>query len=341
MANESHLCFKWLKHDNSTTIEDLNDQFTLRHLGGIIFTAVLMIFGFFGNIMVLWIYIRRFKPSTYRIYTVCLALMDIGNCCTGMPFLIYYMSHYLIFPSAALCQFGRFMIMFTTNCSAYILIVIAFDRFRKVCRPLKWQMSHKHAALCCIIAGCTSLIVSWPTLVVYGNHTMETVVENLPGLRCWTKDPLVDTSYPSAYFITVCVMMVTVMVVLFVAYINILRFLHRHKTTGINIKTKSTTITLLAVTAAFLLSAIPYYSMVIALLILTRLNCDMTFSEGFAYYTIVFSILLNHAVNPFIYGFLDKKFRREVWSMFKKGDGKEDMTTSGSKFDGSVNKIDQ
>lgn len=80
-------CFSWLDINNSTTIYDINAQFTERHLGGIVFTGILMFLGLFGNLTVLWIYIRRFKMSNYRTYTIWLALMDVGNCFIGMPFI--------------------------------------------------------------------------------------------------------------------------------------------------------------------------------------------------------------------------------------------------------------
>ncbi|CAC5403256.1 unnamed protein product [Mytilus coruscus] len=311
-------CFTWLEVDNSTTLGDLNNQFTERHIGGIVFTTILMIIGVFGNFAVLWIYVQRFKVSNYRTYTIWLAFMDITNSCIGMPFLIYYMSHYLIFPSYGLCKFGRFINVFTTNCSAYILIVIAFDRYRKVCKPLKWQLSYENTKVCCIIATILGFLTSWPCLVLYGIYTVDTAIPGVKGIRCWTDDDYKNTVYPSVYYILLYVLNFLVVPVLFAVYAQILRFLHKHGKTGVNVKTKTTTVTLLAVSAAFLLSAIPHYSLVVTTRIQKDFNCKMTFSEGFAYYTFVFSILLNNAVNPFIYGFLDTKFRREMKSVFNR-----------------------
>ncbi|KAJ8312397.1 hypothetical protein KUTeg_009770 [Tegillarca granosa] len=310
-------CFSWLEINNFTTLYDINQQFTERHLGGIIFTGILMIFGVFGNLTVLWIYIRRFKMSNYRTYTIWLALMDVGNCLIGMPFLIYYMSHYLIFPSSVLCKLGRFVNVFTTNCSAYILVVISYDRYRKICKPLQWQFTQKQAKISCMVATCIGMVTSWPALVLYGIYTVDTMLPNVRGDRCWTDDTYRDQVYPSVYYIGLYVLNLSVVPVFLMAYVLILRFLYRHQSTGINIRTRKTTFTLLAVTVAFLLSGVPHYSLVVTTRIKKDFNCKMTFFEGFVYYSFVFSILLNNAVNPFIYGFLDVKFRREIVIIYK------------------------
>ncbi|VDI16355.1 Hypothetical predicted protein [Mytilus galloprovincialis] len=312
MNKSARQCFTWLEIDNTTALQNLNDQFTERHIGGISFTSILMVLGIFGNFAVIWIYTQRFKVSNYRTYTIWLAIMDIANSCIGMPFLVYYMSHYLTFPSDGLCKFGRFTMVFTTNSSAYLLVVIAFDRYRKVCKPLKWQLSCKNTKVCCIVATFLGLLTSWPCLVLYGTYTVDTVIPDVKGLRCWTDDAYKNTVYPKIYYIVLYIFNFLVIPILFIAYAQILRFLHTHGTSGVRVKTEKTTITLLAVSAAFLLSAIPHYSLVVITRIQKDFNCNMTFPEGFAYYTFVFSILLNNAVNPFIYGFLDRKFQREM-----------------------------
>lgn len=209
------------------------------------------------------------------------------------------------------------MNVFTTNCSGYILVVIAYDRYRKICKPLEWQFSQKQAKLSCLIATCIGITTSWPALVLYGIYTVNTALPNSRGDRCWTDNAYRDQVYPSIYYIGLYVLNLSVVPVLLVAYIQILRFLYRHQNSGINISTRKTTLTLLAVTIAFLLSGVPHYSLVVTTRIKKDFNCKMSFTEGFAYYTFVFSILLNNAVNPFIYGFLDVKFRRELCILYK------------------------
>ncbi|XP_052083672.1 gonadotropin-releasing hormone II receptor-like [Mytilus californianus] len=317
MIKSDKQCFTWLELNNSTTLHDLNNQFTERHIGGIFFTSVLMVLGIFGNFAVLIIYTQRFKVSNYRTYTIWLAIMDIANACIGMPFLVYYMSHYLTFPSDGLCKFGRFTMVFTTNSSAYILVVIAFDRYRKVCKPLKRQLTSTNTNVCCVSATILGLMTSWPCLVLYGINTADMAIPWVKEIRCWTDDNYIDTDYPKIYYIVLYIFNFLVFPILFVVYVQILRFLHIHGKSGVRVKTKKTTITLLAVSAAFLLSAIPHYSLVVITRFQEDFNCEMTFAEGFVYYTFVFSILLNNSVNPFIYGLLDTKFKREIRSIFQ------------------------
>lgn len=321
MNKSEKQCFPWLERNNLTAVHHLNDQFTERHIGGILFTSVLMVLGIFGNFAVLWKYTRRFKVSNYRTYTIWLAIMDITNCCIGMPFLIYYMSHYLTFPSDGLCKFGRFTMVFTTNSSAYILVVIAFDRYRKVCKPLKRQLTSTNTKVCCITATILGLLTSWPCLILYGINIDDTEIPGVKQIRCWTGDDYKYSVYPKVYYIVLYIFNFLVLPILFIVYVHILRFLHTHGKSGVRVKTKKTTITLLAVSVAFLLSAIPHYSLVVTTRFQEDLNCKMTFAEGFFFYTFVFSILLNNSVNPLIYGCLDTQFKREmgnIWQICRK-----------------------
>ncbi|CAC5386699.1 unnamed protein product [Mytilus coruscus] len=163
-----------------------------------------------------------------------------------------------------------------------------------------------------------------------GIYTVDTVIPDVKGLRCWTDDDYKNTVYPRIYYIVLYIFNFLVIPILLIVYAQILKFLHTHGKGGVRVKTEKTTITLLAVSAAFLLSAIPHYSLVVTTRIQKDFNCKMTFSEGLAYYTFVFSILLNNAVNPFIYGFLDTKFQREMRRILKTCRGDKGDATSCS-----------
>lgn len=330
-------CFHWLdglrsayNKSPSDNYEDMmgmaNDLFTRRHLGGIIFICLQMIIGLTGNITVLYIYVIKFKSSNYRTYTTWLAAIDLANCCLGMPFLILYHTNYLKFPNEFICKAGRFILVFTANASAFLLVVIAVDRYRHVCKPMDWQISKKWTTVNCITAVICAFGISWPAFQLFGNHSVTSLPFNMEGTRCWVDDRYNGTRYLSYFYIGLSSLSLTITLVLFIMYGLILQYIYMHKNcfrsrtnkstreyiAGKTALTKRTTVILLSVTFAYVLSSIPHNVFVVVLLTKEDLHCYMTYFEGMILYTLVWSILLNNSINPFIYGFSDRRFRQEV-----------------------------
>lgn len=312
-------CFNWLMDhvvNNTMTLEQMNDVFTSRNLGGIIFISVLMVTGLFGNLVVLWIYGRKFKRSNYRTYTIWLAAIDLTNCCIGMPFLLVYHTHYVTFPSLLLCKLGRFVLLYTGNASSLLLVVIGVDRYRRVCHPLKQQISKTQAIVACCVMAFIAVAISWPNLMLFGIHNVTTLPFNQSGPRCWADDDFRDGNTLRDFYIGMCCFSFAVTVVLVICYGLIVRFLFKSETIGTPIQAKKITFTLFIVTLAYVLSALPHNIIIALLLQFPTLHCYMSFEEGFALYIFVWSNLLNNSVNPFIYGISDARFKKELKEMF-------------------------
>ena len=73
-----------------------------------------------------------------------------------------------------------------------------------------------------------------------------------------------------------------------------------------------TTGTLFAVTMAYIISGIPHHVLAIIFFVDKSFDCSLSLLEGQFYYTFIWSYFINSAVNPFIYGFRDQKFRKEI-----------------------------
>lgn len=319
-------CFTWIldgiEQNNTPNIDNINDMFSRRHLGGSVYIVILMALGLIGNTAVIWIYSTKFKPSNYRTYTLWLASMDIINCIYGMPFLLIYHFNYLRFPSDIYCKSGRFCLVFTSTASAFLLMVIAFDRYRHICRPLQWQLSRTNIQICCITVVILAVGLSWPNFLLFGYYTVEHLPVNINGTRCWQDDIYRSQDYLGVFYIALSILSFCVSLVLLAAYVEISRHLYNHnrKWKAKNMKKKSsqkgkTTYTLLVVTTAFVLSALPHHIMLVILLLRRDFNCHFTYHEGFYYYLFVWSILINNSINPFIYGFSDSRFKAQVKSI--------------------------
>ncbi|KAL4237698.1 hypothetical protein ACF0H5_002413 [Mactra antiquata] len=202
---------------NITTIEELNAEEAKQHIGGVVFVAILMIVGFVGNLHVLIVYAFFMKPSNHRIFILVLGTLDFITCIIGMPFIIVDLRNPLTFTLSSACKILRFINYFICSASALTLIIIATDRYRKICVPFGKQITQKVASLLCGLMLFVAMLLSWPAPILFGIRRVETGT-NLTGTRCWTEDkPNYDDL--QAYFNVVLILCVfIVFVVLVVLY---------------------------------------------------------------------------------------------------------------------------
>lgn len=190
-------------------IEELNDLLMMTKLGGIIFIGILMVIGVVGNSLVLYIYTTKFKRSNHRVNILCLAMLDSVTCWIGMPFVIIGLRFPLMFRMVNVCKSLRFLKYFMSCGSALVLVVIAIDRYKKICFPFGKQMTPKHATIACGIAICIAVCLAWPAAVLYGHSTVdsETISAylnkkiNVSGVQCFTDDAYLETNFQSYYYI--------------------------------------------------------------------------------------------------------------------------------------------
>lgn len=221
---------------NIPTLEELNSEEAKIYLGGVVFVSILMIIGIVGNIHVLLVYGFRMKSSTHRIFILCLGFLDLTTCFIGMPFVLVDLQRPFMFFMVSACKVLRFINYFMCTASAWTLLLIAVDRYRKICVPLGKQMSVFVAKVMCGVIMGVSLLTSWPAPILYGHATVETRVKNVTGVRCYTDDKFKDTKY-QAYFNAVLILIVFgVFFVLTVLYIIIGRQILKHKTFKTSIK---------------------------------------------------------------------------------------------------------
>ena len=225
---------------NIPTLEELNSEEAKLYLGGVVFVSILMTIAIVGNSHVLLVYGFRMKSSTHRIFILCLGFLDLTICCIGMPFVLVDLQRPFMFFMVSACKVLRFINYFMCTASAWTLLrtllLIAVDRYRKICVPLGKQMSVLVAKVMCGVIMGVSLLTSWPAPILYGHATVKTRVKNMTRVRCYTDDKFKDTKYQT-YFNAVLILIVFgVFFVLTVLYIIIGRQILKHKTFKTTIK---------------------------------------------------------------------------------------------------------
>lgn len=219
----------------NVTLRYLNDLEANDRLPVIIFLGVLSVIGFIGNLHVIFVGICRLhSPTNYRIFITILAVMDILNCLFGMPFEIFDNKYPYTFTYTTTCRVMRFHNTFVNIGSMLILLTIAVERYQKICKPLRTQMTKKGLGVACGVIVLISLVFSCPQAIFNGHRTVIfeehniTQKYNITGVDCTVNDDFKDTPFPRLYYIVINFGIIVSIVTLIVLYCCVGLSLRKH-----------------------------------------------------------------------------------------------------------------
>ena len=159
---------------NGTVIESLDDLNTRFADALLPLTATFGVFafaGFFGNLLILLVFSlsREYRKNNFRIFVLCLGIIDFVTCITLIPAEMVKQRHYFAFDDIKACKVKCFFNVFGASASCLSLLVISIDRFRKVCQPLRKQISPSLAIKLLFIAGfIIPILLSIPGTIMCG-----------------------------------------------------------------------------------------------------------------------------------------------------------------------------
>ena len=183
-----------------------------------IFVGFLAILGFFGNILVLFVYSVKYKPSVYRTIILTLAVYDALLCGITLPFEVYDIHNKFTFQADEwVCTFFRTLIYFFIFNSGNIVLLMTIDRFRRVCRPLKAQMTIGVTWGCIFLTFIFSIILSIPNMLIRGIHNVQ-IYGNITGRDCTISDKYINTKIPTIYFaflLLLCLTNISILIMLY------------------------------------------------------------------------------------------------------------------------------
>lgn len=154
-------------HNFSKEVQRLNDEAVETLIPAIVFIVLLMVIGVIGNPIVVYFYGFKLKPTPSYLFIVALAVFDFLVCTVSMPLELVDLIRFYTFESTEACKLLRFINYLIAISSGCILIAIAVDRYRKICRPFESQITMKMAKIIipCVLFG--SVCISWPSFVFY------------------------------------------------------------------------------------------------------------------------------------------------------------------------------
>ncbi|KAK3088161.1 hypothetical protein FSP39_015513 [Pinctada imbricata] len=217
-------------------ITKLNEEEARRQIPLSIFLGLVSVCGVIGNCFVLYIYGVLYRASNSRIFITCLAVVDLCTCILAIPIETVTIQNQYQFDQPWVCKISRFTNAAATISSANILFLIALDRYRKICKPLKWQFTNKNAKLMCVGAIAFSMLLSWPSLILYGIKSTDVPLrQDLNGTftECSLDDEFSNTIYTLAYQFLFLLSFLVEVVVIIILYTFIGRkvrfFAHKHE----------------------------------------------------------------------------------------------------------------
>lgn len=213
-----------IDQSSNWTLAELSREKAKEMTFSITYLSVITIVGVFGNLLVLKVFYFRFPRSTYRTFILVLAFQDCFSCAVGTPFCIAELFFAFTYTDAVSCRILRFILYYTSIASSMTLLLIAYERFRKICRPLKAQMKVAQAkkAICAVV-GFFSVFSASPAIVLFGNQTIETGYRNTTGTRCFISDTYKDTLWPTAFNVYLVLLAIFTTAFMSVCYIFIAR----------------------------------------------------------------------------------------------------------------------
>ncbi|XP_046376539.2 uncharacterized protein LOC124149174 [Haliotis rufescens] len=221
--SDSETMFDNTSTANATlTLEQFSDQVALQLTPVILFIGILMLVGFFGNLMVCYIYTVKLKAISSRLFLVALGSLDLVMCGVCIPVEIVSIRYMYHFNHNWLCKFYGTLLLYCSITSGSILVAIAVDRYKLICRPCGKQITLREAKRAIYLSFFVSLVASTPPWITQGTRTIPVPHSNITGYTCATSDDVINTYYPIIYHGYQMLLFLTGIIVLSSLYSRIL-----------------------------------------------------------------------------------------------------------------------
>ena len=356
----------------SISLNDWNYSIASKLILNAVILMLYLVIGIIGNSIVIYVHIRRMKSNTDGSYFIpALAITDLLAGMSNTCFELSKILHSVTYTNDLLCKTLWFVTKSTASAASLLLVVIAFQRYLKICQPSGKQMTigYKHIALVLVVLFST--LVSFPCFFFYGSRDVRHETGTL-GKRCtsvrgpWTKtEPLVFKAVITFGIVLIIVSLIVLYSLIGCAVRKSSKFRNNatNKTTSYSTSqiatcsytTEGTTVTTLAHNEHSQPSEIPYvgeasemtkrkanrnqinglrlsiiFMLISGIVILTFIPkvglmiweshhenfwIELSSSEMGIYGFLYTFYIVNNIANPFIYGFFDRKFRKELFHM--------------------------
>ena len=198
------------------TVDILNERMLRKLLPVTMFIILELIIAFFGNCLILCVYLRAYPNGNFRYFVFFLSIYDMTSCFTTLPGEVYAHFNWYNYKFDWVCKVKSFFNVFTAWGPAFTLVLLAVDRCLKICRPLHNQMRTGLAKKLCILGIFLSFCMSFPILFLWGlqNYTYERDGITVNVSICEKSSSHASNNYPFIYICSVYIVPIGIMMVI-------------------------------------------------------------------------------------------------------------------------------
>ncbi|XP_063442512.1 cholecystokinin receptor-like [Mytilus trossulus] len=170
---------------NNITVSKWNDEIVTSLIPNLIVTSVYLVLGICGNVLVLFVYTFKMKKrSDERYFIPVLAVFDLVATFYIGSYDVFQCLHQVNFSNDILCKAAQYFVGVNTFMPITILIIIAFQRYVKICMPLKQAMPPSMKKTLLSFAILLSILIALPLPFVYGVIPFQSTDKTITGMRC-------------------------------------------------------------------------------------------------------------------------------------------------------------
>ena len=156
---------------NEELLDKVNHQFAMTVLPVTLLIGIESVVGAVGNILIIFVYSRQNDITNFRHFVLFLAFNDLTSCLTAIPAEVFTQLNWYKLKYSWLCKSKAYFNLLTSWNSASILLLFCFDRFRKICFPLRLQIRPSLAFKLCASLTVTSAVVVGPSVLAWASTT--------------------------------------------------------------------------------------------------------------------------------------------------------------------------
>lgn len=165
-------------------LEEANFEEVTRQIPLIVFLLLISATGIPGNGLVCYIYHSKYNMSSSRWFIFFLASVDLILCILIVPCEIASTFQQYNFTDEIWCKMSTFLNLWALLSLGLTLVIVSIDRYRKVCKPLGWQIDFSKARILCVAAVILSFFISVPVFSVYGIYEFQLRDYNVYASEC-------------------------------------------------------------------------------------------------------------------------------------------------------------
>ncbi|XP_058052174.1 platelet-activating factor receptor isoform X1 [Ahaetulla prasina] len=289
-----------------------------RYLLFTVYYSIIFILGFVANIYVLWLFSRlyaRKKLNEIKIFIVNLTMADLLYLVTLPMWIVYYNNKGNWIMPSFLCNIAGYLFFVNTYCSVAFLGVITYNRYQAVTKPISTiQSSTRRRGIYVTLAIWVLIGVPSIYFLVDDGTTAE---GNL--IRCFERYDITTNTTPIfAFHVIICICFFIAFLLVLVCNTFIIRtLLSKPAQTRRSTRVKQRALWLVtAVLTVFILCFVPHHLVdlpwTLIVLDMWDISCQRQKLLNDIHQVTLVLLGANCVLDPIIYCFLTKKFRKHL-----------------------------